>query len=242
MKTVSSVLSTVILFLLTIGCAPSQDRFGSLKGEGPKVRKDLVLDDFSGIELSMGNTEIILRQGDVRSVSIEAQQNIIDNLNQEVRSGVWDVKIRRNTRGFAPIRIWVTLPSLEVLRLSGSGHIRSEGTFRTESSLRLSVTGSGDIDLKVEADRVNAGISGSGSIRLEGTAREAELGITGSGGLGLRNLALKSCEVGIVGSGDAAVWVEELLSVSITGSGGVTYRGTPSIRSNITGSGELAPE
>ncbi|MEY3052730.1 MAG: hypothetical protein RLY31_2515 [Bacteroidota bacterium] len=242
MKPIFQLLSTLLLLVSWVGCAPSQDGYGSLRGTGPTVRQDLALDDFSGIELSVGNTEVMLMQGDAPSVRIEAQQNIIDNINRQVKNGLWDIKFRRSTRGFAPIRVWVTLPVLEEARLSGSGNIRSEGTFKISNPLRLSVTGSGDMDLTVEANRLEAGISGSGSIRLAGSARDAELQITGSGDMHMRSMALKGCLVEIVGSGDAAVWAEESLAASITGSGVVTYRGSPVIRSNVTGSGAVEPD
>ena len=49
-----------------------------IKGEGPIVSQPFDLPSISGIALSI-DANVILTEGDVQEVTIEAQQNIIDN-------------------------------------------------------------------------------------------------------------------------------------------------------------------
>jgi hypothetical protein len=53
-------------------------------------------------------------------------------------------------------------------------------------------------------------------------------------------LTTETCNVRISGSGDVSIHVREELDVTISGSGGVSYRGNPShVNSHASGSGSV---
>ena len=105
--------------------------------------------------------------------------------------------------------------------------------------IELRITGSGDLDMALEADDIEVDISGSGKVVLEGTGDELEIDITGSGDVRAFDLAVQEADVNISGSGDAEVRVANRLDVRISGSGDVFYKGQPEINDIITGSGDL---
>ena len=101
------------------------------------------------------------------------------------------------------------------------------------------VSGSGDINLELDAKLVNSDISGSGSIRLSGKAGSYDASITGSGEIDAFGMEARNATITITGSGNCSVKVLEIMRTRITGSGDVRYRGYPRISNKITGSGSV---
>lgn len=211
--------------------------FGCLNGEGPVVTEELNLADFDGIELSI-SADVVIKQGPVQEVIVEGKQNIIDELERDVKSGIWDIDIKGCVRDNKDMRIFITLPDITSLKLSGSGTIESENVLLV-NDIDLGISGSGDMDLDLEADRIDAKISGSGEMNLDGLADHLDFEISGSGDLHGFGLETQSAIVEIRGSGDAEVFVNDNLDVKISGSGNVIYRGNPGLNVKISGSGKV---
>jgi hypothetical protein len=209
-----------------------------IRGEGPKVTKDLDIATFNGIGLSIDAT-VYVTQGNSQSVRVEAQQNIIDNLKREVKDGVWKITTKNNVRKHDGITIWITVKELSRIAVSGSGEVTGKNKFTTSSDLSLAVSGSGDIVLDANSKSTEGVISGSGSIKLSGNTGQSNFVISGSGDVMAADLASGSCSVVISGSGDVSVHAKDKLDVVISGSGDVYYKGNPNVKSKISGSGDV---
>lgn len=209
-----------------------------IKGEGPKVTETLDLPAFDAVSLQISGN-VYLRQGSPQSVKIEAQQNILDQIVREVNGNHWKIKFDQNVRNHDGVKIWITIPHLTSLAVSGSGDIQGETAFTNLGALNLAVSGSGNIALNADSKSLDVGISGSGDMDLAGSTGECDIRISGSGDVEAFDLAASSCKVKISGSGDASVRVSNDLEVGIAGSGDVYYKGSPRIKSKISGSGEV---
>jgi len=190
-----------------------------IKGEGPVVKKEISLSAIEGIGLGISGT-VYLSQGSTQKIVIEAQQNIIDNIKQEVKNGSWNINFSKNVRGHDGVKIYVTLPNVKSLSIGGSGKIIGQNSFDNMGNLSLS-------------------IGGSGYIELAGKAKDAHVSIGGSGTVKAGNLKTETCNVSIGGSGDCYVEVSESLKASVAGSGDVYYKGRPKVNSSIAGSGRV---
>lgn len=202
------------------------------------MTKTLDIDNFDGLGLSI-SADVMLRQGSAQSVKIEAQQNIIDNLKKEVKDGVWKIGFDKNVKKHEPVKIWVTVPDIASLTISGSGSIIGDGKFSNLNDLVLAISGSGDIKLDADSKNLSVALSGSGNMDLSGNTGASSIKISGSGDIVAFGLKARTCEIKISGSGDSSVNVSESLEVAIAGSGDVYYKGKPSLRSKISGSGEV---
>jgi hypothetical protein len=210
----------------------------NINGEGDLVKKELKIDQFSGVSLGFSGN-IILTQGNTQKVVVEGQQNIIDNIKREVKDGTWKVNYEKNVRKAKPVTVYITMPTLDYAAVSGSGNLTSDGHFRNLDNLKVKISGSGDIELSVDARDVTSSISGSGGIRLEGEAASNEVHISGSGDIYASSLKVKDCTISISGSGNCRVKVDGNLDVRISGSGDVSYTGDCNIKSRISGSGDV---
>jgi len=184
--------------------------------------------------------DVVLTPGATQKIVMEGQQNILDNIKRDVRNGSWNIGFEKNVRDAKKVTIYITLPKIEEVGLSGSGSIRSDGKFKGLGDVDVHVSGSGDITFDYEAQSTDLGLSGSGQIDLSGSSKTLEINISGSGDVNAPNLVTADCEVNISGSGDASVHANTNLETHISGSGDVSYSGTPSVTARISGSGEVS--
>ena len=117
--------------------------------------------------------------------------------------------------------------SLSKIFVSGSGDISSREQLHVKN-LTCKVVGSGDIDLSLQADSLSVSIKGSGDMDIKGTTETLDVTIAGSGDFQADELITKQATASISGSsGDVELYVTELLSAIIRGSGDITIKGNP---------------
>lgn len=193
---------------------------------------------FNSIE-SSGDLQVRIVRDSVCFVEVEGEENLIPYIDTDIQNGVLRIETQshRNLDPNYPIIIYVHAPTLESIELSGSGSISSDTLSAVQLDVRLS--GSGDINVPVLANKVNARISGSGDIHLSGSALQSDFSISGSGDLHAYSLQLSECIADIAGSGSMYLQVSDFLDVAISGSGNVYYYGNPSVSVSINGSGQV---
>jgi hypothetical protein len=230
------------LFLLTflsfVFAAHLSAQWGSgIKGKGPIVEKELNLSSFDAIKLKISG-DVFLKQGPQR-VMVKGQQNIIDNIETDVSDNVWEIEFDERVRKYDGLKIYIMVPDLSSINVSGSGDIEGKSKFTGLNDLYIAVSGSGNIKLDFEAEKVETKISGSGDLDLNGSADSFSASISGSGDINAIGLEVDDAQVRISGSGDCSIHAKEALQVKISGSGDVDYKGRPRINSKVSGSGDL---
>jgi len=202
---------------------------------------------FTEISLRIG-ANVHLKQGEPQSVEVKCSEATLAKLITEVSDRKLVIRYP-NDSWFSkwnpgPVDVYVTMPQIDALVISGSGSIVSEG--RIESRiLDATISGSGDIKLTdLKAEKVSATLSGSGNIHLFGkqNATELKATISGSGNVKASEFPADNVVVRISGSGNCWVNSVKNLEVKLAGSGNVTYRGNPSVDSSIAGSGKVKEE
>lgn len=240
MQHLKLIIPGLLLALLCNSCLIDldDDLIGNcINGNGPVISEELFVSPFDGIELQL-SASVSIRQGPTQRITVEGSSDVIDRLDLRVRNGILFIDLDRCIRNLRDLRFFITIPSITYLSIAGSGEIVSEN-FLLVDDIELFISGSGDMDLGLEADEVFASISGAGTILLEGVANDTDLEISGSGDYLTFGLETLTSSVRIRGSGSAEVLVREALFVNISGSGDVLYRGLPILDVNISGSGAV---
>jgi hypothetical protein len=212
---------------------------GSISGEGEVVKQEITLSAFDGVSLGFSG-DVIIAQGSTQKVVVEGQQNIIDNIRRDVEGGTWKINFIKNVNNAKNVTVYITVPKLDFVGLSGSGSIHSSGRFTGLNQMDVSLSGSGEIKMDYDANATDLHISGSGDIELRGSSNSLEISISGSGDVSAEDLVTSKCDVHISGSGDASVHVNGDLESQISGSGDVHYRGDASVTARISGSGTVS--
>lgn len=226
--------------------------------------------------------KLYLKQGSPQKVELEGDADVLKEVETEVSGD--RLRIGKEGKWFNwsdndKITVYITVPTVEGVAVSGSGDIIGQSTIRT-NDLDVNVSGSGSLTLEVEADgavdanvsgsgdmvlkghfesfesdvsgsgkvvltatidaTADFGISGSGKIEASGSADMVKTNISGSGKVLAANLETNRCDVRISGSGDVEINVKNELDANISGSGTVSYRGSPKrVNSHASGSGKV---
>ncbi|MFW5756766.1 MAG: head GIN domain-containing protein [Tangfeifania sp.] len=201
--------------------------------------------EFSKISLNVSG-ELYLQQGDRQRVEIVAKSSTLEDIVTEVKGGELVIRFKnRNVfwRSFNPgkIEIYVSVPEIEGLSVSGSGDIIADERINSRR-MSLAVSGSGNIRLDdLHTDRVKSSISGSGGVFIGsgGMAEDFEASISGSGSVKAEDFEAENVKVHISGSGNCNIHASETLNARVAGSGSVYYSGNPQVDSSVSGSGRV---
>jgi len=254
-KIKKGILPMAIVATLFTFASCESSLFG-IKGKGEVVLNELSLDEVNGIALNFSGN-IHITQSAEQKIEVKAQQNIFDNMEIDVRNGIVEFDFDRSVGNHEEVNIYMDINTLTKIELNGSGDVNTT-FFDVVDPLHVDLTGSGDMDIEVNAPEIYSSISGSGDVKIstiteylqvsiagsgdydiEGSAAEADYSISGSGNISAFSLETRITDVSISGTGDIRVNVSEKLNVSISGSGDVYYKGTPTISTSISGSGDI---
>jgi len=200
------------------------------------------LKGFSRISFGISG-DLTIKIGPEFSVVLEGNRNDIDNIVTDISDGRLMIKQeswRFNQR--EKVNVFITMPQLEGLGVSGSGKAEILDPVRDADELNLSVSGSGKlVTAELVVDELQCNISGSGDILIGsgGNADRAEISISGSGGYRGEDFEIDNLNISVSGSGSCYCKVGDSLEARISGSGNITYTGDPKIDAHVSGSGRV---
>lgn len=213
--------------------------------EASTVREKRNVRGFTRISYAVAGN-LTVKIGPEFSVVLEGEDDDVDRVITEVSGDRLVIKTEIFRFRFSDlnerVNVYITLPELEGLGVSGSGRAEIVDDLNNVDDLSLNVSGSGKLTTAgIEADNLECGISGSGDIVIQGSgnADSGEISISGSGSYTGRDFEIDHLEVGVSGSGSCFCKVGDTLTARISGSGNVTYRGNPRIDSRASGSGHI---
>ncbi|GGH14962.1 head GIN domain-containing protein [Mucilaginibacter phyllosphaerae] len=230
MKTLKTFLmATVMIAATALAKADTQDRH---------------LTGFNAVSVA-GSYDVFITQGSTESVKVDAPANVIDKILTEVQGGVLRIYTKEGTNwnwntGNKKMIIYVSIKDIKSVSLAGSGDVVFKDGLRAPS-LKIKLTGSGDISGKVEVKNLESSIGGSGDITLSGRADNSVVSVVGSGDFTGENLVTVNTQVKVAGSGDATVNANDKIDASVVGSGDVRYTGAAkNVSSSKAGSGSVS--
>jgi Putative auto-transporter adhesin, head GIN domain len=188
------------------------------QGSGVAATQARDLPSFAAVDLA-GASNVAVHVGDEQGVVVRADDNLIKLVTTEVREGELVIATSGSFTTKSPMRVDVTVPTLDAVTLSGGG--------------TLSV-------VAVHANRFTARLPGSGILRVSGAVDRLDATLQGSGDLQLENLLARNATVGVSGSGRLQVHATGTLEATLSGSGAIFYSGNPTrVVQNVTGSGVI---
>lgn len=231
MKTKILVLSLLLMGILAVSSVQAEE--GNRKVEA-----------FSEISLNVP-AKLYLTQGDDQSVRIVAKSSTLEDIITEVKGRRLIIRFPNKNifqRNYNPgkIEIYITVPEVGALGVSGSGDIFVEDL--RARILEMAVSGSGNIDIQqLDSKKVKASISGSGNISIAdgGVAEELGVSISGSGNFNGKGFEADEVTVHTSGSGNCSVKSNGSVTARVAGSGNIYYGGNPSIDASVAGSGKV---
>lgn len=203
-------LAAAVVLLAVAGCG------------GPPVSDTRAVARFGVLEVHDG-VRVDLIRGARPSVTVRGREDVIDRVDTKAAGGVLRVGVhdRGIVIGSDPmddVRVRVTAPRLEDVRIDGSG----------------------DVDLgEVPARTLHLEINGTGDVSAEGAVTALTVAIHGAGDADFSALHARTARVEIRGAASVAVDVSKRLHVDIRGAGEVRYTGRPEVTREIQGAGDV---
>jgi hypothetical protein len=190
-------------------------------GSGVAARQTRALPPFTGVNLA-GANNVVVRVAGKQSVVVHADDNLLARVTTRVRSGTLVID---TTPGMlnakSPMFVTITVPSLDGLRLEGSGNI--------------SVTG-------INSHGLTVALAGAGNIEAAGTATKLQVTLSGQGNALLRRLIARDARAALTGDGTVMLTATHDLTARLSGSGTILYSGNPpQVTQSVTGSGTISP-
>ncbi|MFC4690000.1 head GIN domain-containing protein [Dokdonia genika] len=236
-------LITLSLVLLASTQIHAQWWGKSVKGNGELETITRNVGDYDEISVA-GFFDVTLVAGNEGEITIEGESNLLEYIETEVNGDRLTIKVKNKqnlkTSWGKDIKIRVPFRDLNQVSLSGSGEIMSTDVIKA-NNFRVSVSGSGDINLVVEASSTESRVTGSGDLVLRGSTRDHETSVTGSGDLEAGRFKADNVDAKVTGSGDIRVSCEKSIRARVTGSGDIEYVGNPTKQdTKVSGSGDIS--
>jgi hypothetical protein len=218
------LIGVFIIIALMLGACS----FGSFSpdvvvGSGKVAHETRSVSNFTSVVLE-GSANVSISSGTTESVVVEADDNILPLIETTVKNGQLVIGNKPNTNitTVSPVKVTVTMKSLQSVTLSGSGNVTASG---------------------FSGDSLSVNLPGSGNITVTGTTNNLQIKLLGSGNIMCQGLQAKSAIVRLSGSGDIQVYASQSLDASILGSGSILYSGNPSqVNKSVSGSGSITPK
>ena len=243
----SLVSKKIILAIMAILCVSVTNAqwWGSkkIKGNGKVTKETRTTGDYEGVKCA-GSMDYVLVAGNEGKIIIEAESNLTEYIITEIKNKNLIIKVKK---GYDLKPGWnkafkVTIPFQDIssVSLAGSGDVWNEDKIKT-NSLAVSLAGSGDMVLNIDANTVGGSLAGSGDMTLKGNTNDLTVKVAGSGDIHAFGLQANNTTASVAGSGDIEVVSNKSIKARVAGSGDIEYKGNPDKKdTKVSGSGSIS--
>ena len=231
----------ITLLVALLACFFGCERMVGERGNGVVITEDFAVKDFNRVSVE-GNFEIRLGKSNTPGVTITTDENLMDLISVESDGNRLTLLSRKNLISNDGVQVIIRYTELRKIAVGGAAILTSDHTIR-EDYLDLDMSGAGAVELDLDMKALEITISGAGAMELTGQVVEQRIQMDGAGGLDASDLVSQNCEIEISGVGGAAIHVTERLRATVSGVGGISYRGNPSdVQKDVSGIGTVQPE
>lgn len=233
-----SIALALALFLSSCGFDINFGDFGSgKKGNGTVVEENReITSEFTEVHASEG-LEVYVTQAADFSISVEADENIIDLIGTEIKNGKLKVHAIENI-GRATKKVFVSLPEVTGLLSSSGAHLTAQNKIAS-TNLILDASSGAHINAEAKADKLEIDASSGANIDLSGSASETY--VDGSSGANIRakNLVTTECRAEASSGANININVSKSLTADASSGGNISYSGDAEVTKKKSVSGNV---
>ncbi|MEO6523348.1 MAG: head GIN domain-containing protein [Mucilaginibacter sp.] len=194
-------------------------------GSGKMVTETRKVTGFDKIDIS-GGFDVVIKQDTAESLSITADDNLMEAIKSEVSDGNLKVKTKGSICNSGKLVLNISLRDLSKIETSGAVNVTSNGKITTKK-LVIGTSGAAKITLDLSADNLFTNGSGSTELNLTGQASSHLVNFSGSGTLNALDFVVAKYTIESSGATHCKINVLNELNVSSSGVSDVEYRGNP---------------
>ncbi|MBI9045871.1 MAG: DUF2807 domain-containing protein [Anaerolineaceae bacterium] len=243
MKTTKTLLIISILTMILLS-ACNLYVFGNpvIKGSGEIISKEYDVSNFDKVVINSYG-RMILKQSGVESLEIEAEDNILPELEVEVRNntlyiGFNEPEWKDTILPTRTIIYFLNVKEIEELEINGALDIEADDVETTEFTITTNGAGNFEFD-SLDVKDLNVILNGGAKFEMSGEAINQDITFNGAGEYYAGDLETQATNIIIRGAGNATVWATDSLRAEIDGAGNINYYGKPDISQEINGVGTI---
>ncbi len=196
-----------------------------IKGNGDVVKQDRTVDSFTSVKVG-GARDVILIPGDQFKVVVETDANLLEFVQVEVKNNMLEFSNTKNIRNYTTMTFYVTLPTLETLRVSGAADVKTQSVLQGED-LKLFVSGASDVILDLAYESVMLDVSGASDVILKGKANVSTIQCSGASEVMAKSLETVTSVVDASGASNCMVNATNSLTYDASGASDVRFVAYP---------------
>jgi len=212
--------------------------FIGTKGSGNVIKETRTVSTFHGIEAGSA-FEITVKKGDVQSLEVETDDNIMPLIKSKVKDGILELSTKGTIRNSTSFKVYITIPHIDDIDVSGAAKLISNDRF-DEPNMEIEASGASKLEFKIKTKHLELDASGASKVILQGYANSAEIEVSGASKLKAYELELNSAKIDCSGASHAYVNVKESIKGEASGASSITYMGNPKMVSiETSGAGSV---
>lgn len=188
-------------------------------GSGNVVTVKHDVADFNKIDVS-GVFVVEVTRGDVFSVNVTADDNLIPFIRTEVDGETLSIFADKRISKTSELKVIITAPLINEASTSGVAKVTLKG---------------------VNNERLELDASGASRITASGTTNTLDVDASGASKILAAELVTKQASVDTSGASNADLNVTELLKATASGASHVRYGGSPSVNADRSGAATISP-
>lgn len=143
--------------------------FEGVKGNGNvQTEQRKISEPFTKVSVNRG-LEVIIEQGDVVKVEVEADENLLKHITTSVENGTLVISSDENIYSAEKEVVRVTMPTIEGLETTSGSNLSSKSVLKGSKMYVKSSSGS-EIDVNAEFDTISSESTSGSNITLSGKA------------------------------------------------------------------------
>jgi len=194
---------------------------GSAKGSGQMATERRELRDFHAVDVGGVFQVEIIAQKDF-SVEIEADDNLLQYINTEVRGSTLKIKAEKKLSTSNPIVVRISMPNIDSLDASGAANV---------------------VINELKNSGITVDSSGASKIKLSGETAKLTVDVSGATQVNAENLITENATIDASGASHVDVNVTGRLNADASGASKILYTGTPAnIEKRSSGASSVSPK
>jgi hypothetical protein len=214
------------LVLLVFSCNKNPDR-------SPIVEREITLSNFNKIAAGE-KFNVVITRGNAINVKVKGPTDTVNDIEWNVANSILNITFTHYSSSHARVDVYITLPELVQLNLSGAASGTINGFQGVNHVIRTVISGAAQCMVIGTGLNTQVDISGAAELTLSGTTSSLYGNISGSGRLHASELAADEVDIATSGSAQARVKVVNSLFVDASGTSTVYYLGNPNIKHVVT--------
>lgn len=193
------------------------------------VRQERNVSSYDAVSVSTG-IEVYIRQGNRQEVTVEVDEDDLDDLMTEVRGGELKIYFESNTSFWnwkdRDAVVYVTVTDIKAIKSSSGSEVIGE-TIIVSDFLEVESSSGADLKLQVRARTLRAESSSGSNMELSGEADDFEGRSSSGSDLDAMDLVAKKATVRASSGSDLSITVTEDIDADASSGSDISYSGRP---------------